>query len=91
MSQTPSQWAQGLTRCPSVPVNTSAPDGNRQLIGSSLTPIKAAAAKAAAKMRMRLPMVAAIARVCRRLDAAPVATWDASARAILRSLPLGAG
>src|SRR5450759_3614448 len=89
MYQTPSQWAQGFSRWPSTPRNTSASAGQRQPMGRFWTPMKVAATKAAAKTSRRLPAAAATARASGRVAAGPAAACSTSVGSAAR-LPRGA-
>src|SRR5450759_998982 len=89
MYQTPSQWAQGFSRWPSAPRNTSARAGKRQPMGRLWMPMKVAAAKAAAKTSRRLPAAAATARASGRVAAGPAAARSTSVGSAAR-LPRGA-
>src|SRR5450830_160831 len=89
MYQTPSQWAQGFSRWPSAPWNTSARTGKRQPMGRPWMPMKVAATNAAAKTSRRLPAAAATARASGRVAARPTAACSTSVGSAAR-LPRGA-
>src|SRR5450830_797855 len=89
MYQTPSQWAQGFSRWPSTPWNTSARTGKRQPMGRLWMPMKVAATKAVANTSRRLPAAAATARASGRVAARPTAACSTSVCSAAR-LPRGA-
>src|SRR5450830_1515607 len=86
MYQTPSQWAQGFSRWPSAPWNTSARTGKRQPMGRPWMPMKVAATNAAAKTSRRLPAAAATARASGRVAARPAAACSTSVGSAARLL-----